>query len=403
MLMAMNIDYDADRIAFKRLVRGRAILDAFPDHQMASSVYTTARQRFGQEPYLLQQEALYEMHRPNGNLARANSLLTRAKSIAPFDRTLTHSLAELELRRSENAETALEAESHLREAERLVRPLMTHRSVDSYPFHTLAKVQLERLRRLFGDGSNLDNELLINDRIRAVESVVQDGLQKFPNDTYLLDVESQLASLLSDDTRAMTALKSAFKKMPDSAFIAIRLAKLFVAAGDIDGAIEIYRNSINAGVNDKKVYFNYGKLLIEQGGSNESEIEYYLRRAFTEGDSNVEAQFWYARQLYVTDKIVEAQTSFRKLKELPINPQMKRPVRGIIGDSQGKLRYTGTVERLEYDYGFLSRDGTGDQMFFHIKNVDENVWESLERKSRVSFSIGFNFWGANAINLSTEY
>ena len=403
MLMAMNVDYDADRIAFKKLVRGRAILNSFPDHQMASSIYTTARQRFGQDPYLLQQEALYEMHRANGNLTRASSLLNRAKSKAPFDKSLTHSLAELELRRSENAETALETESHLREAERLVRPLITHRSVDSYPFHTLAKVQLERLRMLFDDSSNMDNEVLVNDRIRAVESVVQDGLQKFPDDTYLLDIESQLASLLSDNARAMNALKSAFKKMPDSAFIAIRLAKLLVTIGDTKQAIETYRNSIDAGVNDKKVFFNYGKLLIEQDEPNDSEIEYYLRRAFTEGDTNVEAQFWYARQLYVMGNIVDARARFRYLKGLSINPQMKRNIRGVVSDSRGEQRFSGTVERLEYDYGFLSRDGIGDQVHFYIKNVDEDVWNVLERKSRVSFSIGFNFWGANAIHLTMGY
>ena len=403
MLMAMNIDYDADRNAFKRLVRGRTILDAFPDHQMASSVYTTARQRFGQEPYLLHQEALYEMHRPNGNLTRASSLLNKAKAIAPFDKTLTHSLAELEIRRAESAETTLETESHLREAERLVRRSNTNRVVDSYAFHTLAKVQLERLRLLFDDGLEMDTELLISDRIRAVESVVQEGLQKFPDDPYLLDIESQLATLLFDDDRAMVALKSAFNKMPDSAFVAIRLAKLLVAAGDIEQAITIYRTSIEAGVNDKKVYFNYGRLLIEQSGSDESEIEYYLRRAFTEGDSNVEAQFWYARQQYVSGNIVAARARFRELKKLSINPQTKRNIRGIISDSQGELKFTGAIERLEYNYGFLSKDGTGEQVFFHIKNVDEQVWKSLERKSRVSFSIGFNFWGANAIYLNTEY
>lgn len=402
MLMAMNIDYDADRNAFKRLVRGRQVLNAFPDHQMASSVYTTARQRFGQEPYLLQQEALYEMHRPNGNLNRASSLLNKAKNKTPFDKTLTHSMAELELRRSQDAKTALEVEAHLREAERLVRPLITNRVLDSYPFHTLAKVQLERLRTLLGDGSIADTDLLINDRINAVEAVVQEGLQKFPDETYLLDVESQLASLLSDDARAMAALKSAFTKMPDNAFIAIRLAKLLIAGGDIDEAVATYRTSIAAGINDKRIYFNYARLLVDQNNADEPEIIYYLRKAFTEGDSNIEAQFWYARQLYVAGEIAASRVRFRELKKLAINPQMKRNIRGIISDNQGEIAYAGTIERLEYDYGFLSRDGTGDQVFFHKKTVDDQVWDILERRLRVSFSIGFNFWGANAIQLRTE-
>ena len=80
MLTAMNIDYDSDRTAFRWLLNGRSVLQTFPDHQMADLLYRTARRRFGDEPYLLHQEAIYEMHRPNGNLTRAAGLLVQARS-----------------------------------------------------------------------------------------------------------------------------------------------------------------------------------------------------------------------------------------------------------------------------------------------------------------------------------
>ena len=402
MLTAMNIDYDADRNAFRRLVRGRSVLQAFPDHQMASALYSAARRRFGQEPYLLHQEAIYEMNRPNGNLSRATGLLNLARGIVPFDRSLIHSLAELQIRMAEGAATTLQIESHLREAEKLVRPLATSAAVDSYGFHTLAKVQLERLRLLISDGPELDSEFLLNDGIKAVESVVQEGLQRFPEDPYLLDVESQLGSLLSDDDRAIKALETAFSKMPDSAFAAIRLAKLLADTGSIGKAMDIYRTSIDAGANDKRIHFNYAMLLIEQGTSDDNEIEYHLRRGFSEGDNNVQAQLWYARQLYIMGDIEGARARFRGLKILSLNPQMKRMIRGMIRDRDGDLEFTGRIDRLEYGFGFLTRDGTGDSIFFHIKNVGEDVWESLSWNTRVSFSIGFNFWGATALAVTPE-
>ena len=403
MVMAMNIDYDADRIAFRRLVSARSVLAAFPDHQMATTLYRTARQRFGEDLYLLHQEAIYEMQRPNGNFTRAGTLLSQARLIAPLDRTLVHSLAELQIRLANDADTTLESETHLREAERLVRPLATNRTVDSYGFHTLAKIQLERLRMALEGPEQLHGELLLNDRIRAVESVVQEGLQKFPDDPYLSDTEAQLAVLISNDDRAMRALRSAFDKMPDSAFIAIRLAKLLLKAGAKEEAIAVYRKSLAAGVNDKGVHFNYARVLIDQEGSHDQEIEYHLRRGFTEGDANVEAQFWYARQLYVMNTIEAARTRFESLKRLSLNPQMKRRIRGVMSGPEGTFRFTGSVDRLEYDYGFLIRDGTGDQVFFHRRHVAEDVWEQLRWNSRVSFAIGFNFWGASAIDVTLEY
>ena len=403
MLAAMNIDYDSDRSAFRRLLSGRSLLQAFPDHQMAELLYRTARGRFGDEPYLLHQEAIYEMQRPNGNLTRAAGLLVQARSKLPYDRTLIHSLAELQIRMSEDGGTALQIESHLREAEKLVGPLATSRAVDSYGFHTLAKVQLERLRLFLQNSQDPGTGLLLDDRIRAVEAVMQEGLQQFPDDPYLLNIESRLGELLADDARAVAALRTAFAKIPDSAFIAIRLAKLFAKAGNDKEAIAVYRAAMEAGVNDKQVHFNYARALMEQPNSDEHDVEYHLRRGFTEGDSNLEAQFWFARQLYVNGDIEAARIRFEGLKRLSMNPQTKRRVRGVMCDGQGQLRFTGGVDRVEYDYGFVHRDGTGDRIFFHRKNIDDSVGEALAWRSRVSFSIGFNFWGPTAVDLTPDY
>jgi len=55
-------------------------------------------------------------------------------------------------------------------------------------------------------------------------------------------------------------------------------------------------------------------------------IEKHLRSAFSEGDGNLEAQFWYARQLYVNDKIAEASQRFEKLSEERVDPDFRQLV-----------------------------------------------------------------------------
>ena len=294
MIGSMNIDYDADRTAFRRLVRGRSLQDQFPDHQMVNAIYNAAYQNFGTEPYLLHQEAVYEMNRLGGNLQKVADLLNGARALAPYNSTITHSLAELQLKRYDDAMSPLEAEHFLREAEKLSKPLATPRAVSAHGFNTLAKVQLERLRMLIESGDETQSEFVLSSMVRAVEEVIQQGLQKFPGDSYLLNLESQLATLLADHERALTALKTAFQKTPQSPFIAVRLAKLLVGAGNKEEAIEVYRASIESGVTDKQVHFNYAKLLLDENHPDENEVEYHLRRGFTEGDANIEAQFWYA-------------------------------------------------------------------------------------------------------------
>jgi len=57
-LSALNIDYSTDNKAFRQMVRGRAVLDLFPNHELARDVYRVARGIAGDEPHLLHQMAL---------------------------------------------------------------------------------------------------------------------------------------------------------------------------------------------------------------------------------------------------------------------------------------------------------------------------------------------------------
>ena len=114
MINSMNVDYDSDRRAFRRLVRGRSLMDEFSDPRMVEAIYSNARERVRDEFYLLHQMAIYEMNRRGGNLDQAGHYLGRAKSLAPHDRAVTHSLAELQLRRADGARTSLEFERYLR-------------------------------------------------------------------------------------------------------------------------------------------------------------------------------------------------------------------------------------------------------------------------------------------------
>ena len=91
-----------------------------------------------------------------------------------------------------------------------------------------------------------------------------------------------------------------------------------------------------------------------------------------------------------------------RLKTLTINPATKRRVRGTISANGAAAVFSGRVDQLQSDYGFVVRDGTADRVYLHVTNVHHHVWTHLERNVRISFGIGFNFWGAAAIDVSLE-
>ena len=402
MINSMNIDYEADRRAFRKLARGRSLLEEFPDHQMVEAIYTNARLRVRDDPYLFHQIAIYEMNRPDGNLQAANDHLDRAKSLAPYNRTITHSLAELQLRRAEEARTTLEFHKYIREAQNLARSQTGASSVVSHGFHTLAKAHIAKLRRMIDGEDENATDIGVTDTIKEAEAVIQEGLQRFPGDSYLLAAESDLGNLLSDDVRSMNALRTAFQNNPHNPFIVVRLAKTLLSKNQIEEARIVYKRALEAGVVDKHVHFNYAELLIGSNDANGMDIEYHLRRAFTDGDRNTEAQFWYARQLYINGALDDSQVRFRQLRNVRGNPVTKRRVRGVIADNGQEVRFTGSVEYSVADYGFVIRDGMADRVFLHPSNTEPSIWSNLERGARIVFSIGFNYWGATAINIDFE-
>ena len=89
------LPYSADWKAFWQMVKGRTLLEMFPDHRMVLELYKVAKESVGEEePHLLHQMALYEMHRPSGSHGEAARLLARAAHLAPYDVAIKHSSAD---------------------------------------------------------------------------------------------------------------------------------------------------------------------------------------------------------------------------------------------------------------------------------------------------------------------
>ena len=399
-LKALNIDYTSDERAFRQMVRGRALQDLFPSSEMARHIFKVARDTVGADPFLLQQMALYEMNSTNGSLNRASELLDQAASTAPYDSSIKHTKAELMLRLADIASMPLEREQRLREAMRIASSLRDDRPgrvSGSYAFHTIAKIGLKRLEDLLNDTAPMVSEEAVSSEIRSVESGLFDGLQRFPDDSYLLTAEAQLAMLLKDSARAISAMRSAFKANPRNGAIAVRLAKSLEAGGDLSGARSTIETSLNNNPGDKRLHYTFAKLLMRHDLPAADQIEYHLQRSFTRGDTNYDAQLLYARQLYVKGDVNGAKERFRTLAAAKVGPdirsKMRYPLDGWFG---------GRVVRLEATYCFVTRDGIGDWVFAHRSQADTALWTTLGVGCRVRFHITFTMKGPAAADLVRE-
>jgi cold shock CspA family protein len=388
---ALNLAYSVDWSAFWQMVRGRTLLELFPDQSMVDGIFKAAWELVGEDAHLLHQMANYEMRRPNGSIKEAERLLNRAHELAPWDMTITHTVAELKLRAVDSSKTELERSKLLGEAANLSLGLISGEKNDSYAFHTLVKVNLRKLKETIDhQASDLDIERCV----KEVEYSLFDGLQRFPGDAYLRETESQLAALLKDDKRVLNALQKAFEANSRSSFIALRLASIYEALDRVDNAHEVLQKAIGANNSDQRLHYAYAKLLMRMPSIQSDELIYHLRRSFTDGDQNYDARILYARQLFVDSAFDESRKVFDSLRKLRLAPGVRNQLLySIDGISEGR------ISKLETTYCFISRDGAGDWIYAYCSNVDENTWKNLTYGVRVRFEIAFSVRGPGAFNV----
>lgn len=394
-LRAMNVSYGADRNAFSHLTKGRAVLEAFPSHELASKIYEAATELAPNNAHLIQQQAIYEMHRPNGSLTKSSELLDEAARIEPHSYILKHSKAELCLKRASSARTELEFQTLVTEAETLGRALCSGRFDTAHPYTTLAKAAMMRCERLLSNEGEA-SEGGIQETIRRTEEVMRKGLQEHPGDSYLLNADSKFARLLKDSARAKKSLEHAFATNPRSTYIASRLARLHIESNDVENAEKTLKEALGASPSDQELHFLMGKLMVDTGRGSDVEKEYHLKRAFTPGDGKRQAQLLYGRQLYINGKNNDAQKLFRLLKMARVPSDVRNKLQYPLDDT-----FSGQIERVEATYCFFSINGKGDDWIYaHQSNIEDEVWKQLSYGKKVNFQLAFTFAGRAAYGVT---
>jgi hypothetical protein len=255
-LMALNIDYSTDESAFRQLIRGRTLLELFPNPDHCRAIFEAATSMVGDEAHLLQQKAIYEMHRRGGDLSQAATHLNRAIELQPFNRGFKHTKAELALKKVDSARTQLEREKLLREAATLASE-NDHSLGETHSHHTLAKVNIKRLEIELAAGNTDFADRNLQGIVRNIEAVISEGLQVNPRDPYLLAEQAHLAALLKDPPRTIESLEKAVIHNPKLVFLALQLSDCHVRVGNPEKARLVLEQALNANRNDRNLNYRF--------------------------------------------------------------------------------------------------------------------------------------------------
>ena len=393
-LSKLNTSYDSDRKAFREMIKANNLLDLFnKNHDLICKIYEKAEEQYYNDSYVLQQKAIYEMKRPNGNLSKAKEYLSIAEVQEPKNTSIKHSKAELYIKIAENAtRTQIEMEQYLNEAEKIIENISLNNQISTYCYSSKIKIGFIRLNYYI---DNNINEEAIKDIINSIESNLIKGFQSFPNDPILLQYDAELAKVLKNQERLLNSLDKAFFANTRNSNIGIRLAKLYKDYGSIDKAISVLDSAIDANRSDIKIKYLKAKLLFEVNEPKyRKEILYLLDKSYNENDRNSDGILLYGRELFISKDYQKSFDIFDTLKEVFINEDAKNSINYTISNS-----YYGEIVNKQLNFLFIKLDDIPKDIFAHI-NQNDNIWENLNVGDKINFKIGFNFKGPVAYDIS---
>ena len=393
----MNVDYQSDNVAFEHLIRGRDLADLFDDRIFVDRIFRAASEAAANKSHIAHQRAVFELNHPSGNARMALDALQLAENESDSSRgraSIRHTRA-LALRKlALGVENRLQKDKFRGEAKEILRRLIRRGRPSAHSPHALCLVLLDDLKdrlEAVAYAHNSDFEILerkIGLLIRETEKVIQQGLQNFPADRYLLSSESEMARLLDDAPRATQVLERALEANPGDGFISLRVARLYRNRGDVDDAKRILVQCLECNPTDRGVHVELAQFLRKEDEyRHRDEIRSHLRRGFTPGDTNYDAQFWYARHEFLYGDISLSNDTFSTLGRANISPEIRQNPRVMVVDLDGApIRFPGNVRNRERVI-VLSHRRTFQTMYLYTgilfwKIAGNKLWKRLRLNLR---------------------
>jgi tetratricopeptide (TPR) repeat protein len=394
---SMNIDYSSDKETFTRIIRGRAVASMFPDVDLGRLLYDAAEAAAQNEWFVPHQRAVFELQHPEGSLVEAERAAERAASANPHSRSIRHTQAEIARRQAIATTDPLRKQAYRRQArERLFGDAV---KLSEYDIVTRAKVAIDELRDFAPKVSDKNSETTFLAATKEAETAIERGRTEFPDSTEILAVEASLRDVLDQAPKALAALENAFKLNPRQDWLATRLAKRYSELGQPDKAQEVMEKCLTQNPDSKAAHLQLAHILRKSGAPTDKIIDHF-RRSFTSGDSNFEGQFWYARELFLANRLVDAESAFENLNERAPG-RFRNDAAAEVTDRDGRfVSYEGTVVRKEEGYGFVKPLDFAVDLFTSRGESARHEWNQIIKWGKVSFYLAFNRRGPRAIKLT---
>ncbi len=395
-----DIGYSSDRRTLEGICKGRALVRQFEDPEGVRDIFSAATTIAPNQPYLLQQWAIFESNHQRGDILDAERLAAEATMMEPQNSSFIHTQAEVARKRA-NLESSLVLKEQLRRQARSFLDAMPRQ--DRFNVSSRCKLMVDEIAELSDKQSEHErptDDRFFADKLQDTEKAITRAQQLFPEDAEMVETEARLWNLMKDKTRALRALERAWKKMPRGSGTAMRISKIHASAGRRDAQKAVLDEALGRDPEDKAAHFAMATYLIEAKGSwDKQNIIYHLSASVQVNDSNFEERYILAQFFFASGEIERALEMFAEIdRRAPKEFRRLAPKR----DNEITARldiYSGTVDASQSGYFFVRSGAYAKRIFAHRSAFEENEVDEIQIGQQVFFRLRFNRQGPVAASV----
>lgn len=409
---SMNTDYESDEKAFAQLLRGRDLAELFLDRSLADRIFDAASRSGANLSHIEHQRAVFELGHPDGDVDYAErAIVVAERECRPQNLdSIRHTKARILVAKAKKVRGTLACNKFLGDAEEILERLVRKKR-SPHAFVTLGRIYLDRIAQAdvntVSQGGETTSERALTDATKDLERRLAEGTALFPGDSHLGSLEADFAQALNDSPRAFDALRATHTKNPQDEFVAARLARMLENQSEYSAAVGVLRKCIENNPSARRAKTQLAKHLIELNDPQSyPEIKRLLRSSFSDGDTNREARFWYARHEYLYGNRDIGAQHFHELSVSPVRAVSRIDRASVVLDATGnKKRFTGTIKTIREGFCFVRVPELNNEVYIHHSDIDGRTLDELSVGERVSLLIMFSFRGpcGKALHVGHDY
>ncbi len=400
---SLDIGYSVDQKVLKEITRGHRLAEDIKAVDFGREIYRAALETAPENPFLLQQWAIFELNHPEGEIKEADRLAREAANRDQNSNSIKHTLAVVCRRFANKSASPVAKEQYRRVAHEYLNQMNVKN--DPYVQNLKSGIAIDELRDL---ANNLDEHptdadlSYFHDKVNKTESTLSHACQLHPDNAELLNEEARLSQLLSQDQRAVRALERSWQAGARSSTVAVRLVQHYVNENNNQKAEEVLQSALTRNPDDKLVHLEMAKHLIRSEPDHAEVINQHFARSYAPNDDNFEARHLHAQYLFFTGKPEDAQTLFSMIDRIAPVPFRRRAASedSIVSNKLG--RYQGTIVTLKATMAFIRCSSYPADIFAHANDTENNVWRSLQNGDGITFKLRFNRSGPVALQIELQ-